>query len=138
MKMEERKSDNSYFIINYDLYCNIQKERSKNGMSCFSGNGGEVRTKDSVPKCLPKLKKAFENLPFSVGDKFVDNDNPNIEYHVEKIYWQYYDGYWIEMLIHKHYDPNNYENKSHGTRIIRSVNSPFAEEHTFKNYTKIN
>lgn len=135
MKIIERNKDNSYFMFDIDHYCSIHKEREKRGLKCF--DLAEDRVKEKVPSNLPNLKKAFDDLPFKVGDKFIDNTCPDREYHVQKIYWQYYDGYYIEMLVHYHYDKENPENESHGTRIIRNVNSPFAEENIFNNYTKV-
>ena len=137
IKRFEKRTENSYTMIDWNHWYNVYCERKKRGIeSCwdFHGAGSENRTYDKIPthKMFDFLRKAFEQCPWgNTIKKFKYKNNPDREYHVDCIYWDYHlCGYILCALIHYHIN-NEPNHKSHATIIVKNVNcidSTYVEE----------
>jgi hypothetical protein len=125
----EKRTNNSYTYINIGLYNRIFQERKKQGYPYrFSGSGIKIRTYETLPKhkFYDFLRKAFEECKWKNIKKFRFKDFPNIEQHVDGIYWDYFiSGYVLMLMYHDHLENGN---TFHDILLIEDINSLEPEE----------
>ncbi|MBR4316623.1 MAG: hypothetical protein IKP65_06655 [Alphaproteobacteria bacterium] len=110
-------------VINYEHYYKVYLKRKSLGKIKFVDS--ENRKYENLPKhkFFNFLKTAFEESPWVKIQKFRFKDNPNKEYHIDYIYWEYVlDGYVLKILCHHHYDEHDFSKKSHAIFIIKNIN----------------
>lgn len=111
--------------FNSDFYMELKDCRREKQLPIIGEGLSPERTVDKVPnnKIFDFLRNAFAECPFKKGMVFHKKSNPGVKYHVEQVYWDWFCGYTLNILYHTHYNPNNYEDRSHGVAWVKDVNT---------------